>query len=79
MNIKNVINLWANNKPGRAGNVSTDGNVLYSYRTVIARKRNGKAFVLNAGAVSVTTSKHSNWAAAAVQDVVRVSSFELET
>lgn len=58
-----VVRAFRNGKAYRAGNVWTDGHMIYSYRMPIARRAKGSildTIVVPSPGPSVTTSKHIN-------------------
>jgi len=84
--IDNVIKMWLAGKRASCSNVQTDGRVVYSYQEPIALEHSPSRFelstfyVLESGAFTVTTSKHSNACANAcpANRVKRVSEKELK-
>ena len=67
-----VCHVWASQSQdvGRAGNVSFDGNTIYSYSTAMG-KIIGNAVLLNRRNYSVTTSAHQSLIAQAVSHLKR--------
>jgi hypothetical protein len=54
-----VVQAWAAGKAGKAGNLSTDGVSLWSYRLQIGDTMlSGRKVVYDYGWVSQTTSRH---------------------
>ena len=60
MTNKQVSEKFLQGKPGRSLNMTSTGNKLYSYNTVIVQWIDGK-LVFNTTKYSRTTSKQTNW------------------
>ena len=63
-NNRDVVNAWVRGRVAAAGNLSTNGNEIYSYQLQIGETREGKkvAFDYTSAGLrefySMTTSKH---------------------
>ena len=61
VNTKNVFTAWMNAKKcKKAQSLWTDGAIIYSYGTAIARMNSDGKILLNVNKYSVTTSCHQN-------------------
>ena len=66
MTTRQVVQAFVRGTPAGSGNLSTDGTALYSYGVPVVRKTGPRTAVATATRYSVTTSKHRNAGASAL-------------
>ncbi len=60
VNVKRVLEAWGQGKSLNLGSISTDGNRIFSYSTVIVERLESGAILSNTTKYSSTTSQQQN-------------------